>query len=232
MRNVPVFCLLATLAACSSGRVSGVDAPFGDPADAAGAEHDTADDGDCSGDGDTGLEPFPFPEALAPHDGYWLAFFDHTHNDVTFPVMLIHDQRVDESTGRVTVYSQAIPPTFVHSPPQLEPGQCAEDPLGFVCAHPDAVYLNGSGPQLDSADGTGSWWVKHTWVVDGPGDTHCPVFPAQASYSDCIDAEGVAPGGRHHRAGRRALSARTRIACWERPGGPSADHQGFARAGP
>lgn len=35
--------------------------------------------------------------------------------------------------------------------------------------HPNAVFLNGSGQELDEAEGTGAWWVKHSWVLGGEG---------------------------------------------------------------
>jgi hypothetical protein len=64
-------------------------------------------------------------------------------------------------------------------------------PATLWCFHPNAVYLNGSGEELEASDGTGAWWVKHSWIVDGEGYINCELFPPQQEYENCMWAEGV-----------------------------------------
>ena len=49
--------------------------------------------------------------------------------------------------------------------------------------------LNGSGQELETSDGTGEWWVKHSWILGGEGYFNCPL-PPQESYDDCFWVEG------------------------------------------
>jgi hypothetical protein len=39
------------------------------------------------------------------------------------------------------------------------------------------------------ADGTGAWWVKHSWVLGGEGYDNCELRPAE-TYDDCFYVEG------------------------------------------
>ena len=101
---------------------------------------------------------------------------------------------VDVATRRMTVYAQALVSEnldgtgeeIVISPPQLEPGTCGLDPLNgqTVCAHANAVYLNGSGKEATTDDGTGAWWVKHSWILDGEGYRNCQLMPPPSEVLD------------------------------------------------
>ena len=104
-------------------------------------------------------------------------------------IMVINDMHVDAETQRVTVYAQSLDGDEVLSPPQVGPGECERRGLSQVCFHPDAVYLNGSGQELDADDGTGAWWVKHSWVLGGEGYDNCELRP-QKNYDDCAWVEG------------------------------------------
>ena len=106
-------------------------------------------------------------------------------------VTVINDLHVDTETRRVTVYAQSRVFGDVKSPPQVGPGECTQDTNGeTVCFHPDAVYLNGSGEELAEDDGSGAWWVKHSWIVDGEGYDNCELRP-QERYDNCSYVEGV-----------------------------------------
>lgn len=64
---------------------------------------------------------------------------------------------------------------------------------------PDArrirVYLNGSGEELTKSDGTGAFWVEHSWVLDGEGYNNCELLPAPTEIldydEDCRPAVGA-----------------------------------------
>jgi hypothetical protein len=133
-------------------------------------------------------EPLPFPDH---HDGYWVTELEDP--ETGDPVIAINDVHADPETRQVTVYAQARRDDTIASPAQVDPGACGEDPSGHRgCFHPNAVYLNGSGAELDEADGTGAWWVKHAWVLDGEGYDNCQLgLRAEESYS-CVWVEGVA----------------------------------------
>jgi hypothetical protein len=105
-------------------------------------------------------------------------------------VTVINDLHVDPETRRVTVYARLMLRGEIISPPQVGPGECTESRGDTVCFHPNAVYLNGSGEELTEADGSGEWWVKHSWIVDGEGYYNCELRP-QESYDDCLDVAGV-----------------------------------------
>jgi hypothetical protein len=125
---------------------------------------------------------------LALHAGYWVV-----ENDPKLPAyggrtLGFHNvHHVDVASRRITVYAQArvhehrddAGEELVISPPQLEPGTCGTDPMTAqtVCAHPNAVYLDGSGEEAAQGDGTGAWWVKHSWVLDGEGYRSCQLMP-------------------------------------------------------
>ncbi len=87
---------------------------------------------------------------------------------------------IDASTNRVTVYAQSMMMGKVVAPAQVGPGEVTELPNGDkVAFHPDAVYLNGSGQELTEDDGTGSWWVKHSWVLGGEGYDNSELKPQE-----------------------------------------------------
>jgi hypothetical protein len=142
---------------------------------------------------------------LVLHAGYWIdedgspieAYEDRT--------LLSHSvHHVDVPTRRMTVYAQSrlaentdgTGAEVVISPPQLDPGTCGTDPLNgqTVCAHANAVYLKGSGEELATSDGTGAWWVKHSWILDGEGYQNCELMPPPAELldydSDCVPVIG------------------------------------------
>ncbi len=125
---------------------------------------------------------------LSYHEGYWAA--EVNNPEIPYPTTVINDMYVDLDTNLVTVYAQQRVMGQVMSPPQVNPGECIETQIGTLCFHPNAVYLNGSGQELDEADGTGQWWVKHAWVLGGEGYYNCEISP-QEEYNDCIDVEGV-----------------------------------------
>jgi len=105
---------------------------------------------------------------LMVHDGYWVA--EIQQEGMPLPVISINDTHVNPETGRVTVYAQAILGGNIIAPVQVGPGEFTEHISGEIVGfHPNAVYLNGSGQELSESDGTGSWWVKHSWVIDGEG---------------------------------------------------------------
>ncbi|MEM6927768.1 MAG: hypothetical protein AAF602_12620 [Myxococcota bacterium] len=127
---------------------------------------------------------------LSTHDGYWTTEVESA--DLPFPATVVNDMHIDAETRRSTVYAQARIQGMTISPPQVGPGECTTTSQGAtVCFHPDAVYLNGTGQELDQADGTGAWWVKHSWVVDGEGYDNCTLMPPRETYDDCIWAEGT-----------------------------------------
>jgi hypothetical protein len=134
----------------------------------------------------------PTAEAVDPltyHAGYWVS--ETVSEELGVTLTSINDTHVDVTTQRVTVYAQARLPGMVVSPPQLGSGECAVNPNGdTVCFHPNAVYLNGSSVELNEADGTGAWWVKHSWIVDGEGYYNCPLMPPEEEYTSCNDATG------------------------------------------
>lgn len=126
---------------------------------------------------------------LLYHDSYWVTKVDNPGSPLDITV--INDMYVDLDTMRVTVYAQSRLRRNIVSPPQVDPGECTENAAGDrVCHHPNAVYLSGSGQELETSDGTGEWWVKHSWILDGEGYHNCEL-PPQESYDDCFWVEGV-----------------------------------------
>jgi len=126
--------------------------------------------------------------SLAAHNGYWVMKLKRPGNPL--PVTVVNDMYMDLESRRSTVYAQSRVLGQITSPPQVGPGECTQSIKGDpICFHPNAVYLNGSGQELESADGEGSWWVKHSWVVDGEGYYNCELKP-QENYKDCFRAEG------------------------------------------
>lgn len=158
-------------------------------------EESSASEGESStgsdaGSGDsTGADTGDEVELLAYHDGYWVSPLD-----VGMPgasAVIVNDMHIDLSTRSATVYAQVQAFGMVVSPPQVGPGECTTAGNDeTVCFHPNAVYLNGSGEELDEATGDGEWWIKHAWVVDGEGYTNCEPVPLQETYDDCLWARG------------------------------------------
>ena len=144
----------------------------------------------CESSTESGPEDSETYAQMALHDGYWLIEIDNP--ELPVPITVINDMHIDLESRRATVYAQAQALGQVVSPPQVGPGDCTETPTNeTVCYHPNAVYLNGSGEELLEADGSGEWWVKHSWVVDGEGYDNCELFPPRETYDDCIPVEGV-----------------------------------------
>lgn len=105
---------------------------------------------------------------LRYHEGYWVGEMENPN--LPLPVQSINDLHIDPYTMRVTVYAQNRVGPNILAPAQAGPGETVERPDGTELGpHPNAVYLNGSGEELNEADGTGAWWVKHSWVLDGEG---------------------------------------------------------------
>jgi hypothetical protein len=121
------------------------------------------------------------------HDAYWVAKVKP--EGAPAKITVINDMHIDTSTNRVTVYAQSKVLGKIVSPPQVEPGACIETKNDTLCFHPNAVYLNGSGAELDSSDGSGAWWVKHSWVVGGEGYQNWELKPKK-NYGDGQYVEG------------------------------------------
>ena len=122
------------------------------------------------------------------HDAYWVAKVKP--EGAPTKITVINDIHIDTSTNRVTVYAQSKVLGKIVSPPQVEPGACIETKNDTLCFHPNAVYLNGSGAELDSSDGSGAWWVKHSWVVGGEGYQNWELKPKK-NYGDGQYVEGI-----------------------------------------
>ena len=128
-------------------------------------------------------------DQVSLHDGYWVA-------KVKPPglgprVTVINAMHVDADTMRITVYAQGRVLGRVLSPPQVDPGECTKAINGDRhCFHPNAVYLNGSGQELDEADGMGAWWVKHSWVLGGEGYCNTELQPKE-EYAPCMSVKGI-----------------------------------------
>lgn len=129
---------------------------------------------------------------LTDHDGYWVAKVKPEGS--LFKITVINDMRVDTETNRVTVYAQSRLFGKVVAPAQLLPGECEERKDGKVCSHPDAVYLNGSGEELSEPDGSGAWWVKHSWVLNGEGYENSELKPMEFYPSAYVEGELLSDG--------------------------------------
>ena len=126
---------------------------------------------------------------LLLHDAYWVAKVDPP--GIGPRITVINDMHVNPDTMRVTVYAQSRIFRKVISPPQVDPSECTKNLKGDVqCFHPDAVYLNGSGKQLKASDGTGAWWVKHSWVLGGEGYCNTELAPKE-TYPPCLPVVGT-----------------------------------------
>ena len=123
------------------------------------------------------------------HEGYWVTEFSNP--SVPFPIVSINDMHIDAATKQVTVYAQSRVNGTVQSPPQVGPGEFTVLNGDTVGHHPNAVYLNGSGQELMVSDGTGAWWVKHAWVLDGEGYTNWPLNQAEIDYGEGLDVTAI-----------------------------------------
>ena len=122
------------------------------------------------------------------HDAYWVASIKP--EGAPAQITVINDMHIDTSTKRVTVYAQSRILGKIVSPPQVGSGKCIETKKDSLCFHPNAVYLNGSGAELDSSDGSGAWWVKHSWVLGGEGYQNWELKPKK-NYGDGQYVEGI-----------------------------------------
>ena len=122
------------------------------------------------------------------HDAFWVAKIKP--EGAPAKITVINDMYIDTVTNRVTVYAQSKIGGKIVSPPQVGPGKCIETKNDTLCFHPNAVYLNGSGAELDSADGSGAWWVKHSWVLGGEGYQNWELKPKK-NYGDGDYVEGI-----------------------------------------
>ena len=123
------------------------------------------------------------------HNGYWVTKVNPP--GLGPKITVINDMHVDPETMRVTVYAQSRVFGRVVSPPQLNPDECTETRNGDIhCFHPDAVYLNGTGQELDQAMGDGAWWVKHSWVLGGEGYCNTELVPKEI-YGHCLPVKGI-----------------------------------------
>jgi hypothetical protein len=101
---------------------------------------------------------------------------------------------IDAATKRITVYAQQRVNGMVIVPAQVGPGDCTTTLMGdTACYHPNAVYLNGSGEEFLQADGTGAWWVKHSWVLGGEGYQNWELT-LEEDYGEGLWVEGVLLG--------------------------------------
>ncbi|MEM8859250.1 MAG: hypothetical protein AAGD96_13065, partial [Chloroflexota bacterium] len=124
---------------------------------------------------------------LIYHEGYWVTRV----GDGLIKPELINDTHVSAETNRITVYAQIRLFDNIIEPAQVGPDECTTMRNGDPhCFHPNAVYLNGSGQELNESDGTGAWWVKHAWTVDGEGYMNCEPIP-QEVYDDCFWVDGT-----------------------------------------
>ena len=122
------------------------------------------------------------------HDAYWVAKIKP--DGAPAKIKVINDMYIDTSSNRVTVYAQSRILGKIVSPPQVGIGECIETKNDTLCFHPNAVYLNGAGAELDYSDGRGAWWVKHSWVLGGEGYQNWELKPQQ-NYGDGHYVEGI-----------------------------------------
>ena len=147
---------------------------FGETVEPAGSAADLDNDGTVGfGDfsilssnyGNRVADPTDSDVLLSYHDGYWVG--QATIPGSPVPATFVNDIHVDTETGYVTVYAQVQVANTIVSPVQVGPGETGVLPDGSIlAAHPNAVYLNGSGQELMEADGTGTWWVKHAVIAE------------------------------------------------------------------
>jgi len=126
--------------------------------------------------------------SLYYHDAYWVAKIKP--EGAPAKITVINDMHIDTSTNRVTVYAQSRILGKIVSPPQVGLGACIETKNDTLCFHPNAVYLNGSGAELDSSDGSGAWWIKHSWILGGEGYQNWELKPKK-NYGNGHYVEGI-----------------------------------------
>ncbi len=127
--------------------------------------------------------------SLNYHEAYWTT--EVNDPNVSFPIQIINDMHIDAATKRVSVYAQQVINGQVTIPAQVGPGECTTTMTGeTVCYHPNAVYLNGSGEEFLEADGTGAWWVKHSWVLGGEGYQNWELL-LEEDYGEGLWVEGI-----------------------------------------
>jgi hypothetical protein len=123
------------------------------------------------------------------HEAYWVT--EINDQSVPFPIQIINDMHIDAATKRITVYAQMLINGQISIPAQVGPGECTTAMTGeTACYHPNAVYLNGSGEEFLQADGTGSWWVKHSWILDGEGYQNWEMI-LEEDYGEGLWVEGI-----------------------------------------
>ena len=123
------------------------------------------------------------------HEAYWVTEINDP--SIPFPIQIINDMHIDAATKRVSVYAQQIINGQVIVPAQVGPGECTTTMTGeTACYHPNAVYLNGSGEEFLQSDGTGAWWVKHSWVLDGEGYQNWELI-LEEDYGEGLWVEGI-----------------------------------------
>lgn len=115
---------------------------------------------------------------LSHHSAYWETKIKPEGS--LFSVTVINDVYVEPSTGRVTIYSQSRAFGRAVAPAQIPQGECTVHDKETYCSHPSAVFLNASGAELKEAKGSGSWWVKQSWELDGEGFYSSEIRPAEA----------------------------------------------------
>ena len=126
--------------------------------------------------------------SLYYHDAYWVAKIKP--EGAPAKITVINDMHIDTLTNKVTVYAQSRILGKIVSPPQVGSGKCIETKKDSLCFHPNAVYLNGSGTELESSDGSGAWWIKHSWVLGGEGYQNWELKPKK-NYGDGQYVEGI-----------------------------------------
>ena len=126
--------------------------------------------------------------SLYYHDAYWVAKIKP--EGAPAKITVINDMHIDTLTNKVTDYAQSRILGKIVSPPQVGSGKCIETKKDSLCFHPNAVYLNGSGTELESSDGSGAWWVKHSWVLGGEGYQNWELKPKK-NYGDGQYVEGI-----------------------------------------
>ena len=127
--------------------------------------------------------------SLNYHEAYWTT--EISNPSIPFPIQIINDMHIDAATKRVTVYAQQRINGEVLVPAQVDPEECTTAMTGeTACYHPNAVYLNGSGEEFLQVDGTGAWWVKHSWILDGEGYQNWELT-LEEDYGEGLWVEGI-----------------------------------------
>jgi hypothetical protein len=124
------------------------------------------------------------------HEGYWV--YERVDPVSGSTIQSISDVQVDAASGRITVYAQSVLNGLPYQPAQVGPGLTTTTITGETAGHhPNAVYLNGSGEEFLEDVGGGSWWVKHSWIVDGEGYENWPLGQTAIDYGPGLYVEGI-----------------------------------------